>query len=249
MAGLVGAVGACGGTAETPTDPHPSTPAAVVTETGASIRRDGDAVIATPKERNGRAVVYVHGAGQNGMAILEQALRAEVAAKLLDEGFVVAAADAGGKAWGNASSVRRYRGLVAELRAAGARRVYVLAESMGGLAGFQIADAVDGVAAWYPVCDVRTLEDDARFKFDIDAAWGRAERDAVEPLAMTGLSGKPVELWASPEDSLVPKHSNADVCAARARAAGARVTLHETRGEHGDPSNFDAQAILEAFSG
>jgi hypothetical protein len=53
--------------------------------------------------------------------------------------------------------------------------------------------------------------------------------------------------WASPQDETVPKATNTDLCAARARAEGATVTVIRTRGEHGDRSDFDGPRLLEFF--
>src|SRR5206468_73071 len=72
-----------------------------------------------------------------------------------------AAALAGGNAWGDARTVEDYRAFTTSLmRRYHLTRVYLMAESMGGLAGMQLGDRLPRAQALvgiYPVCDLRTM--------------------------------------------------------------------------------------------
>lgn len=197
----------------------------------------GDEVIATPKHPNGGLVVYAHGSGQTAESIRDRD-HAHLMADLLNAGYVVASSDAAGNAWGNPASVQDYVDLVTEVR--NTRKiggVFVIGESMGGLPSLQLLDRISGVQAWvgiFPVTDARTVD-------------GAEATAAVAPVAVRN-TGVPLLMFASPDDTRVPKAQNADVFAATMRAKGATVSVVSTRGNHGDPSNFDSARIVEFFS-
>ena len=58
----------------------------------------------------------------------------------------------------------------------------------------------------------------------------------------------PMIVWASPADTVVKASTNAAVCVAEAKAAGAEVTYFQTTGEHGDPSNYQPAAVVRFFT-
>lgn len=219
----------CGGD-----DPAPATSAGaapVVAETGASVERplidDAPAMIATPQDADDRAVIFVHGAGQNELSLME-GRRANLAARLLEEGFAVAASDAGGDAWGNPASLQDYEALRAELARRGFTRSFVLAEPMGGLAGLALAVPAEAFVGIYPVCNLASMIARGGYAQSIRAAYGGEPPATLSPVIPQGVRGERMVFWASPADTVVAKAENTDICAAMARQGGARVTVVET---------------------
>ena len=212
------------------------------------------AVLLEPEQPNGRLVVYLHGASGGADDVLAQGDRArgDLAAGLAAAGYAVAASDAHGAAWGNPASVADYQALTAEARRrSGATSVYLLAESMGGLAAVQLTapGALDGLRALagiYPVCDLSSVR--AGFAASVDAAYGGDADAAVAALSPVRPDPSvPLQIWASADDTVVPAAQNAEVCVAEALAAGGSARLVRTVGDHGDPSDFALDDLLEFY--
>jgi len=135
--------------------------------------------------------------------------------------------------------------------AAGATDVFLVAESMGGLAAARLVSdrRIDGLRAYagiYPLCDLGSVYDD--FRESVDAAYGAAVPQALAGLSPVPLDGGvPVLFWASPDDTTVDKERNADVCAAQVAADDGSAVVVETEGKHLDPSNFDLATLLDFF--
>lgn len=229
--------------------PRPTAQRVDLRAAGARIVDDeaSSSLVIVPKTPNGGLVVFVHGAGQTRWSLLGRREEASVADAVSEAGFTILAADAEGKAWGNPASVAAYRKLIERTqRRYVLRDVFLIGESMGGLAAMQLARVlpeVQAVAAWFPVCDVRTMRD-ARFQPSIRDAWRGRSRAAVSPVA---VGDTPLVVWASPADTVVNTATNAAVCVAEAKAAGAEVTYFRTTGEHGDPSNYQPAAMVQFF--
>ncbi|HEY8319551.1 MAG TPA: hypothetical protein VIG76_12040 [Amnibacterium sp.] len=192
--------------------------------------------------------VFVHGSGQTHDAILTIDHDRAVAQELARHGYVVLAADADDRAWGDPASVQEYERLItwAELRY-DVHQVDLVAESMGGLATMQLAARMQDVAAvtaWYPVCDLRTMEHKPAFAAAITKAWAGLDRSAVSPVQVPPV---PMMVWASPDDTVVDASRNAAVCVTEGRAAGGSVTYIRTTGNHGDRSNFHPAEVLAFF--
>ena len=200
-----------------------------------------------PKRSNGGLVVFLHGWGQTRWSLLSRREEAAVAHAVSEAGFTLLAADAGGKAWGDAASVADYRTLIERTQARyRLHDVFLMGESMGGLATMQLARTLPDVraaTAWFPVCDIRTH---ARAPVPGDDPQRVARQ---EPRAgRTGAVGDtPMIVWASPADTVVHAATNAAVCVAEAKAAGAQVTYFHTTGEHGDPSNYSPTGVTGFF--
>lgn len=199
-------------------------------------------IVEYPSRPNGDVVVYFHGAGQDAGALVYDPEVKSVVDALLTAGYVVASSDGGLDSWGDEAGVTEYLDLVADLRGADeASRVFLMAESMGALSAAQVAARTD-VTAWalmYPVCDVSTISEPTLVA-SLRAAYPDGVPARLSPVAWPG--DVPVKVWASPDDTLVEKAANADRCAA---SVGARVV--PTTGQHGDPSNFDGQALVDFF--
>lgn len=205
-------------------------------------------LVLLPRSSRGRLALYLHGSGGTEHALLMARKRERVANALLADGYVVAGALAGGNAWGNPATVADYR-VFAEtlLRRYRLTRVYLVAESMGGLAGMQLGDRLPqakALAGIYPVCDVRTMVRHRSFTAAIRAAWSGRDPTAVEPVAPAHL---PTVVWASAGDTIVPRATNGAACVARVKAAGTPATLVATVGDHGDPSNFRPADVVRFF--
>ena len=216
---------------------------------GARVLDDAGTATTTivPRRSNGALVVFLHGWGQTRQGLLVRRSQATMARALTARGYTLLAADAALKAWGDPASVGDYRRAIGRTQQRyGLRDVFLMGESMGGLATMQLArtlQAVRAVVAWYPVCDVRTMTAE-RFQASIDAAWSGRSRRAVSPVA---VGSTPMLIWASAADTVVDARTNAAVCTAAARKAGAQVTYFHTTGEHGDPSNFAPSIVVDFF--
>jgi pimeloyl-ACP methyl ester carboxylesterase len=223
-----------------PIAPQVNSAAALITTTTIGHQ---PATIATPKRRTHRVVLFVHGFGSDDRLPFWHFGLADITAALLRDGFTVAASRAGGDNWGSASSVRDYLRLIDRLRAEGLTRLYVLAQSMGGLDGFELLQHIRPVAfvALAPVCDTGTLHDPA-FHASLAAAGALIGRVPVR-----NVKGLRMLIVSSPQDTTVPAAGNAAVCAGEARAAGARVTVARYHGPHGDPSQYRPAQILREF--
>jgi pimeloyl-ACP methyl ester carboxylesterase len=216
---------------------------------GAQVLDDdaSSSLVVVPKRSNGGLVVFLHGWGQTRWSLLSRREEASVASAVSDAGFTLLAADAGGKAWGDPASLADYERLIARTRQRyDLQDVFLMGESMGGLATMQLARRLNDVraaTAWFPVCDLRTMQQ-ARFQDTIRSAWAGRSRSAVSPVA---VGDTPLLVWASAADTVVDATTNAAVCVDEAKAAGAEVTYFHTTGEHGDPSNYDPATVVAFF--
>lgn len=235
------------------TTPHSGSQPAVAAQ-AASVR-DGTIggqryVLARPRHpRAGRVVLYMHGAGSNATHAVDDPRLGSLTAALLAAGYAVAASDAHGDNWGDDPSVADQVALAHHLATLGLDRVYVLAESMGGLDALRLIGQVP-VRAWaglYPVCNLASIDAVGTYSAAIRAANGGTVPPSLSPVRPAPLHGLPMRFWASPSDSVVPKAQNTDVCAANATADGAQVTLTATTGDHGDASNFDPYGLVGFF--
>jgi pimeloyl-ACP methyl ester carboxylesterase len=205
-------------------------------------------LVLLPRTSRGRLALFLHGFGGDEHSLLVPK-RERVAEALLADGYTVGAALAGGNAWGDAATVRDYGTFARSLmRRYDLHSVYLIAESMGGLAGMQLAGRLPqtkALAGIYPVCDLRTMTHHSRrFTTAIEAAWrGRSAR-AVSPVTPAGV---PMRVWASAADTVVARATNGAACVWRARAAGTDAVLIPTVREHGDPSNFRPAAVVAFF--
>jgi pimeloyl-ACP methyl ester carboxylesterase len=216
------------------------------------------ALVLRPHEPGDRVVLFAHGTGEQAATLATEKRKSATIRALLEAGYAVAASDAHGDAWGNAQSVRDYLALVAHLRAEGLRRVYVLAESQGGLASLLLLRRAPA-RAWagiYPVCDVLSVyhRHSPGYKRSIRAAYGvrnlvelRGRAASRSPVTPLGVRGLPMIFWASPQDDAVSKAANTDRCARLAAERGAKVTVVATIGEHGNASNFDPARLVRFF--
>jgi len=209
-------------------------------------------VVVGPESPTRKVVIYVHGAGETAATSFGNQQMAPIFRELLNAGYAVAADDAHGDRWGDPTSYFDYDRLVAELERRGLSEVYVIARSMGAFNGLQLLKTVR-VKAWagiVPACNLRSIYDLGRFAPSIRAVYGPKLAEALRagsPVQIDYRRGLPMRFWASPDDTVVPKALNTDLCAREARARGANVTVTTTGGDHGDNSNYDPEGILRLF--
>jgi hypothetical protein len=239
-----------------PALPEPALPEPALPELGPGTHRvdvAGEAaLVRMPEQRNGRVVLYAHGYDAEATALLNDREFGAVADGLVAAGYVVAASDAAGDAWGNAASVDAHAALAAAVTdLVDAPEVFLVAESMGGLAGAQmVADRrIEGLRAYAaisPLCDLSSVYDG--YTASVDAAHGATVEQALDELSPVALDGAvPVLFWASAADRTVDRERNADVCAAQVVADGGRADVIDAAGRHGDPSTYDLDAMLAFF--
>ena len=207
------------------------------------------AVIVSPPKPTDRVVIVAHGAGHSARSMLNDI--EPVTDELLARGYTIAASDAHFNAWGNRASRRDYIRLARLMRDRGLRRVYVLARSMGGLATLGALPRLrpEAWAGIYPACHIGSLR---RYAAGIGRAWGRPfwylhGLARLNPLRIRGVAGMPMIFWASYGDTVVRRALNTDRCAEQAERAGARVTVVDTVGDHGHPSNMQPQRLADFF--
>lgn len=206
---------------------------ALVCSSGVAPARAGN-ILLKPDGKTNRVVVVMHGSGGSAENILSPGVRTSTDV-FLQRGFAVAASDAyGPQNWGSPESVRANLNMVRRLRLAGYDRVFLIGGSMGGLDTMQMIGRVhpEAVALVAPVCNLRGVPVlDAM----VSMQWGDRRPEYLSPVSAEPWVGMPTRIWASPEDTWVPKDRNADFCARELRRDGAKVTFKLGKGDHNNP--------------
>ena len=219
------------------------------------------ALYVPPVEARG-VLIYHHGAGEDLDDFVDRQSSESLVGRALDAGWAVAASHAHGDHWGSQASVDANAALweaVEEVLDVDA--VVLLAHSMGGLSSLSciVAGCVPDVDGWigvYPLVDQRTM---ARSSIAaaalpaITAAFGGMPPASLIPIEhVDALADVPMLMWASPQDQVVVMDDNAAELARQVEAAGGAADLRVAHGDHGHPSHFDLEAIvdfLERYSG
>jgi hypothetical protein len=210
-------------------------------------------------------VIYDHGFGQTIEAIITtNPPRQAFMQSLADEGFVVVASEYRNlDCWGNLDCVED----IANLQTVWRSRLnlmpqpFVIGESMGGIVTWNAIShgtlhplAVVGI---YPACNLGAMYTIEGFADSIQAAYGftnpsefSASTSGFDPILTSPatFAGFPIQIWASYSDHFVVRSKNEDPFAKAVNAAGGKVTILTSHGEHGDPSNFNAAAVVSFFS-
>lgn len=201
-----------------------------------------------PAYPNGGLIIAGHGHGGDVEEWLTGPDQAAMRDALLAAGYSIAASDAGGNVWGAPNSVRAYEDLYNwAKRETRVQEVILLGQSMGALPTLQVLGKVPATkfVGIYPVCDLASMTD----KFPtFRQAWPDGAPADLAPVQPKYPSGFRAIYFSSPYDTTVPKASNTDVCAAGARAAGAEATVVQVQGEHGSPTAFQPNRVLEFLS-
>lgn len=209
-------------------------------------------------------IIYDHGFGQSMTWILENPPQSSFIQSLAAAGYIVVASDYRSlSCWGDADCVEDIANLQTLWRAKLnlAPKPFVIGVSMGGIVTWNAVShgalAPAAVVGIFPACNLANMYADPGFTPSIQEAYGFATSSEY-PQATAGsdpalvppstFARFPIQIWASNSDTVVLTSQNEIPFAAAVNAAGGDVVLHPTRGDHGDPSNFDAPAVIAFFS-
>jgi dienelactone hydrolase len=218
---------------------------------------DGQAIMmAVPPHPNGRLILWAHGYAADQNEILTERQAVPLRNALLKAGYILAGTDGHGNAFGNDASIVDLLHLDQWVSARQTiTGTYLVGESMGGLSSLLVLPKIPDVKGWigvYPACNLATV---AAAYPEVGPAYGTSHwvpADAPDrsPVRINGPAYRnlPMLFLASNSDTVVSKAKNTDLCAAEARADGARVTVITTQGNHGDKSNFRPDPILAFLS-
>jgi hypothetical protein len=209
-------------------------------------------------------IVYNHGFGQTIASITANAPQNLFVQSLAGAGFVVVASEYRNLAcWGNeqcAEDVANVQSLWhSQLNLW--PRPFVIGESMGGIVTWNAIShgtlnplAVVGI---YPVCNLAAIYENSVLAPTIQTAYGFTSRlgyaaatRGFDPILISPstFTGFPIVMWSSYSDQVVVRSQNEDPFADAITGAGGSVRIHTSTGNHGDPSNFDAPAVVALFS-
>lgn len=207
-------------------------------------------------------IIYHHGVGEDERALLKDRLKGECVKALLKAGYILAGSNAHGNNWGCRealdSYVELYRYLISHYRI---ERTSFWSQSMGGMSGLlALRDKrIPNVIGWlgtYPVTNLKSSYGMKRFAEQIQASFHFSESSefgerttGFDPVQLSPESFKVqrVRIYASTQDTVVPKVDHTDVLA-RILAKGRReFEVVTCRGEHGDPSHFNPAEYVAFF--
>jgi alpha-beta hydrolase superfamily lysophospholipase len=199
-------------------------------------------------------VVFMHGLDDDAGALSEEAKRTELADRLLAEGYVVAAGDAHLNAFGNEASQQDYVALAADVSERyGTSETFLLAESMGAVAGLQIlADEsipdVRGLALISPLVDLDVVlgtEQESQVLEAYEGTFPTGEQNPAQRPA-EAWAGDNLRFYLATEDEVVINSDNAEPLVERLEDV-ADVSVVECEGEHVAPSCFQGEDLVEWF--
>jgi alpha-beta hydrolase superfamily lysophospholipase len=209
-------------------------------------------------------IIYDHGFGQTISSITANPPQSAFVQSLAAAGFVVVASEYRNLAcWGDLECIEDIANLQAlwhsHLKLA--PQPFVIGESMGGIVTWNAIShgtlkpvAVVGI---YPICNLAAMYAKDVFQATIQTAYGfvsssgyAAATKGFDPLLTPPyrFANIPIQIWASYSDRVVLRSQNEDPFANAINAAGGSVTINTSRGNHGDPSDFDAPAVIAFFS-
>jgi alpha-beta hydrolase superfamily lysophospholipase len=209
-------------------------------------------------------VIYDHGIGQTINSITADPPQSAFVQSLATAGFVVIASEYRNLAcWGNMDCVEDIANLQTLWRSQLNlwSQPFVIGESMGGIVTWNaIAHGVLkplAAVGVYPACNLANMYSRKVFVPTIQTAYGFTSRSGysaatrgfdpmLDPPSI--FADIPILIWASRSDTVVKRSQNEDPFANAINAAGGSVTINTSRGQHGDPSNFDAPAVISFFS-
>ncbi|MGY1856585.1 serine aminopeptidase domain-containing protein [Modestobacter sp. SYSU DS0290] len=200
-------------------------------------------------------VLYLHGLNGDHTA-LANGDQAGVVERLVDEGYVVAAGDAHRNAFGNDASQQSYVELAEELSDRyGTSRTFLIAESMGAVAGLQLvaADAIpdlQGMALISPLTNLAVTVG-SEFEPQVRAAYGGELPTGPEnpaELPAEDFAGENLRFYLAEDDDFVVSAENADPLIARLEGV-AEVSVVPCQGGHVDASCFQPGDLAAWFDG
>jgi alpha-beta hydrolase superfamily lysophospholipase len=209
-------------------------------------------------------VIFDHGFGETINSIAADPPESTFVQSLATAGFVVIASEYRNIAcWGNMECVEDIANLQTLWRSQLNlwTQPFVIGESMGGIVTWNaIAHGVLkplAAVGIYPACNLANMYSRNVFVPTIQTAYGftspagySAATRGFDPMLdpPSTFADIPILIWASRSDTVVKRSQNEDPFAEAINAAGGNVTINTSRGQHGDPSNFDAPAVISFFS-
>jgi hypothetical protein len=175
-------------------------------------------------------VVYFHGMDNKGDVTQSDLNHRSFVQALLRAGYAVVSADASGDAFGNPASRQQYRDLVrAAEQKYRAPAAFFVAESMGALPALALLseDRSHAIRAMVGISPLMGLPPRGRFINFVADAWGGSLPPEADPLALPAatFANRAFELYASPDDQVIPADASAQAFANRFGAvANVRVT-------------------------
>jgi fermentation-respiration switch protein FrsA (DUF1100 family) len=209
-------------------------------------------------------IIYNHGFGETIGSITLNAPQNNFVQSLAAAGFVVVASEYRDPAcWGDmecAEDIANLQVLWHSLLSL-TPQPYVIGESMGGVVTWNaiLLNTVKplAVVGIYPVCSLANMYTKAEFAPTIQSAYGfdspgeySKATAGFDPLLAPPhvFTSFPIMIWASYSDHTVSRSKNEDPFSAAINAAGGNVVVRASYGDHGDPSNFNAPAVISFFS-
>lgn len=192
-------------------------------------------------------ILVFHGSGVSARDSLYKQPQSALVERLLKAGYIVAASESHTQNWGNTASVIDnelfYTYLTNSYRIS---KIGGLGQSMGGLTSTIVAERqnipLKAMVQIYPVVNIASVYHDPRFTTFINAAYSDTHWN--EPLRQTDtIKNLPFLIYASPNDTWVPKALNTDPLAEKLD----NDTVVTTTGDHGDPSNFQPEEVVRFF--
>jgi alpha-beta hydrolase superfamily lysophospholipase len=208
-------------------------------------------------------IIYNHGFGQSIGSIIANPPQSVFVQSLAAAGFVVVASDYRNlTCWGNTECADDVANLQMLWRSQLNLwpRPFVIGESMGGIVTWNAIShgTLKPLAAvgLYPVCNLADMYAKNIFAPTIQTAYDftspsgyLAATKGFDPLLdpPSTFADIPIQIWASHSDRIVAFSRNEAPFAKAINDTGGSVVIHTSRGDHGDPSNFNAQAVIAFF--
>ena len=209
-------------------------------------------------------IIYNHGWGQTISSILADDPQGGFVRSLAAAGFVVIASEYRNQScWGDQECAEDIANLQTVWRSQLnlLPQPFVIGESMGGIVTWNAIShgslkplAVVGI---YPACSLAAMfatpafapTVETAYDFTSPAGYATATRGFDPMLApSTIFLDIPIQIWASYSDQSVLRSQNEDPFADAINAVGGSVTIHTSHGNHGDPTNFQARAVISFFT-
>lgn len=215
-----------------------------------------------PDNYTNRHVMYHHGSGEAVGSLLGDALKANVVARLLSDGYLLSESTAANNNWGNQAALDAYEAVLAYVNANYSPTKWaIFSQSMGGLTGLQMASARPvNLVAWfgiYPVCNLANMfgNNAGTYASAIRSAYG-IEANGSDYSSLTSghdpalYSGTlyarlPMRFWASYSDTVVGRTANSDSMQTLVAGSLAESTIVTCTGDHGHTSHFDPQGVSD----
>lgn len=186
-------------------------------------------VLANEQDGPRDVVLFMHGYGGDHTAVATHT-RYRFTQGLVDAGFVVASADAGGNAWGSESSQDSYLELYEYVKHRyDVEDVVIVGDSMGAIAGLNIAAEgdIEELVGWVgvsPVVDLQGASEEGPLVAAIRRDVPPGQLGTVDPVRLASLP-VPVRVTVTEADTVVPAQTGV----AFAERVGGEVTACQGR--------------------